>query len=134
MPLSIPLFTTISTIPINGIKTYELMTHIQTFQTPFWTPFELRTLINQTCIPDQIGIPILTEIILFFCFRGVFDEFVRDVIIEDRVLIKIEAVRSSFSFTPAILRMVSVTTNDLVNYHQSSLLGSHHAMTCHPPC
>jgi hypothetical protein len=46
--------------------------------------------------------------------RSVYDEFIRDVIIEDKVLVKIDKKRSSFSYSPAVLRTITVTSTELV--------------------
>ena len=43
--------------------------------------------------------------------RSTFDEFVRDVIIEDRVLVRMATKRSSFSYG---LRTITITSRELV--------------------
>jgi hypothetical protein len=48
-------------------------------------------------------------------FRTAFDTYVRDVIIEDRVLVRIDSKRGSFNCGPSTLRTVTVTSWELVN-------------------
>ena len=58
---------------------------------------------------------LVTKKCIILQHRNAYDEYVRDVIIEDRVLIRVDSKGDNFSLVPAVPRTVTVTSRELVH-------------------